>query len=556
MTHPGAGQDIHRFIFETSSQLRQAGDPDKVLRHYLRATADFMQADRGYVAALGVGDESARCVFAQPADAVVDLALVTSLLHGEQCRIPAGTLCARITRRGRAWGMMVLERDDHSFPDGSPRGLAHIARALTENIERLDRERLSEVRGRIDDMILRELPPKDLYYQILDGLHQLTRYDHSAALWMWSAPGSLELVAEQIAWKKMKSPIIGKSVHLPVELQALLQAGTVYGLDRSPEGWTEWTPHGVSALAGYLDLDAEPSERPVERAMLCASVGGRDGPLGILKLSGCAPGTFGEHELAIVQRFTSLASVALKRAQTLEDLQARMLKIERQNALAHMARGVAHDINNALGEVIPLVQQIQADVQGGTIVLDVLAEDLHRVELSLQVTRGIFGRMMRFARGSARNPGPSDVPSAFEAVRDVLQESLSRLEIVVRAEVPDQMTAVRCSQSDLERLLFNLMSNGRDALPEGGTLTVAVRMADPYVEIIVSDNGVGMTSETLALIESPFFTTKEHGTGLGLSTCRSIAAEAGGTLTIESRIGTGTRVTARLSAVRGHAVSD
>jgi two-component system, NtrC family, sensor kinase len=290
--------------------------------------------------------------------------------------------------------------------------------------------------------------------------------------------------------------------------------------------------------------------------MLCASVGGRDGPLGILKLSGCAPGTFGEHELAVVQRFTSLASVALKRAQTLEDLQARMLKIERQNALAHLARGVSHDINNALGEVIPLVQQIQADVQGGTIVLDVLAEDLHRVELSLQVTRGIFGRMMRFARGSARHPGPSDVPSAVEAVRDVLQESLGRLEICVRAEVPDQVTPVQCSQSDLERLLFNLMTNGRDALPNGGTLTIAVRMADPYVEITVSDDGIGMTSETLARIESPFFTTKEHGTGLGLSTCRSIAAEAGGNLTIESRVGTGTRVTARLSAVRGDTVGD
>ena len=290
--------------------------------------------------------------------------------------------------------------------------------------------------------------------------------------------------------------------------------------------------------------------------MLCASVGGRDGPLGILKLSGCAPGTFGEHELAVVERFTSLASVALKRAQTLEDLQARMLKIERQNALAHLARGVAHDINNALGEVIPLVQQIQADVQSGTIVPDVLAEDLHRVELSLQVTRGIFGRMMRFARGSARNPGPSDVLSAFAAVRDVLQESLSRLEIGVRAELPDQLTAVQCGQSDLERLLFNLMSNGRDALPNGGTLTVAARMADPYVEITVSDDGIGMTSETLAQIESPFFTTKEHGTGLGLSTCRSIAAEAGGSLTIESRVGAGTRVTARLSAVREDAVSD
>jgi signal transduction histidine kinase len=186
----------------------------------------------------------------------------------------------------------------------------------------------------------------------------------------------------------------------------------------------------------------------------------------------------------------------------------------------------------------------------------VLAEDLHRVELSLQVTRGIFGRMMRFARGSARNPGPSDVPSAFAAVRDVLQESLSRLEIGVRAELPDQLTAVQCGQSDLERLLFNLMSNSRDALPNGGTLAISARMADAYVEITVSDDGIGMTSETLAQIESPFFTTKEHGTGLGLSTCRSIAAEAGGSLTIESRVGAGTRVTARLSAVRGDPVGD
>ena len=446
--------------------------------------------------------------------------------------------------------MMVLERSDRSFPEGSPRGLAHIARVLTENIERLDRERLSEVRARIDDMILRDLPPKDLYYQILDGLHQLTRYDHSAALWMWSGPGSLELVAEQIAWRKMKSPIIGRIVQLPEDLQALLQDGIVYGLDRSPDGWTEWTPHGVAALAGFLDLDADSSGRPREHSMLCASVGGRDGALGILKLSGCAPGTFGDHELAVVQRFTSLASVALKRAQTLEDLQARMLKIERQNALAHLARGVAHDINNALGEVIPLVQQIQADVEGGTIVPDVLAEDLHRVELSLQVTRGIFGRMMRFARGSARNAGPSDLPSAFAAVRDVLQESLSRLGIGLHADLPDQLMPVQCSQTDLERLLLNLVSNSRDALPNGGTLAVEVRVADGCVEISVSDDGIGMSPETLAQIESPFFTTKEHGTGLGLSTCRSIVAEAGGSLRIESRVGAGTRVTARLSTVR------
>src|SRR4029079_11553835 len=89
--HPQTGQDIHRFIFETSSQLRNAGDPDKILKHYLRATVNFMQADSGYVATLGVGYEAARSVFAQPADASANLALVTDLLRGKHRTIPAGT---------------------------------------------------------------------------------------------------------------------------------------------------------------------------------------------------------------------------------------------------------------------------------------------------------------------------------------------------------------------------------------------------------------------------------------------------------------------------------
>jgi two-component system, NtrC family, sensor kinase len=542
-----ASQDIHRFLFETSAQLRNAGDPDKVLRHYLRSTVQFMEADRGYIAAIAAADEAARCVFRQPPEAVPDLRLVTALLQGESEPVPDGMLCARITRRGRSWGMLVLERSGDRFPDGAPRVLGHVVRELSDTIERLDRERLSDVRARIDDMILRELPPKDLYYQILDGLHQLTRYDHSAALWMWSDPGSMELVAERIAWRKMKSPNIGATVQLPVDLQTALGDRTVYGFDRTKHGWTEWTRRGISGLTHVLDLEPDPSTRPREGAVLCASLGHREGPLGMLKLSSRSPGSFAAHELDVVQRFTSLASVALKRAQTIEDLQARMLKVERQNALAHLARGVAHDINNALGEVIPLVQQIQVDVQAGMATRETLLEDLHQVEQSLQVTRGIFGRMLRFARGSARSQDRSDLSSAITAVCEVMQESLSRLKIDVRTELDDSLPTVRCGQSDLERLLLNLMSNARDALLHGGTLRVAARLVEAHVEVTVSDDGVGMAPETLAEIEAPFFTTKEHGTGLGLSTCRSIVAEAGGTLAIESRLGAGTRVIARLA---------
>jgi signal transduction histidine kinase len=118
------------------------------------------------------------------------------------------------------------------------------------------------------------------------------------------------------------------------------------------------------------------------------------------------------------------------------------------------------------------------------------------------------------------------------------------------------MPPVQCGKTDLERLLFNLMTNARDALSNGGTLTIGARVVAPYLEITVSDDGIGMTPETLAAIEAPFVTTKEHGTGLGLSTCRSIASEAGGSLTIESRVGAGTRVTARLSLAARDGASD
>src|SRR6476469_5508080 len=133
MMHHPAVQDIHRFIFETSSRLRNAGDPQKVLRHYLRAAADFMQADRAYVCTLEAGDETARRIFAQPADAAANLPLVTDLLRGRPCQIPPGTLGGGINRLGLPKAMMVLARSHLGFPGGSPRGLVHIDTVTTEN---------------------------------------------------------------------------------------------------------------------------------------------------------------------------------------------------------------------------------------------------------------------------------------------------------------------------------------------------------------------------------------------------------------------------------------
>ncbi len=544
-----ADLDIHRFIYQTGAQLAETREPEKVLRTFLREVAGHLGSERAVIAVLEPGMSGAEIRFAHPEDAACDLATVTALLRGDRRPVPPGMVVARLRRRQRPWGMVVLEGAEGAFPEGAPRALALVAEAMSERIERIDRLRLSEVRARIDDKMMRELPPKDVYYQILDGIHQLTRYDHSSQLWIWDpGPGDLVMVAEQIAYEKGKSGLIGTRVALDVDQQALLCEGGIYGYDHAGAEWREWTGLGAVPLATLLDSSGRGAPpRPAEGAMLCAALGTRDGRLGVLKVSELHAGSFADWERAVVGRFALLASLALQRAMTIEILQARMLKAESQTVLAQLARGVAHDVNNALGEVLTLVQQLRFDLAEGRLDPAAMAEDLERIESGIHLTRGIFGRMMRFAR--ARGGGPPDRGDAVRAVSntvELMRDSLGKLGVRLELSAADDLPAVRCGTGDLERLLLNLMSNARDAMPAGGTLTVAIRRDDSNLVFLVADTGAGMSAEILKQIERPFFTTKEHGTGLGLSTCRSIAAEVGGSLRIESTPGEGTRVTVRI----------
>jgi two-component system, NtrC family, sensor kinase len=563
--------DIHRFIHDVSAQVRDASEVAKILKHFVRAAAERFEAESACAAVFEPGMETALALFSHPPGMVSDLTLISELLRGERRQIPTGTVAARLTRRNRSWGMLVLQRSQGPFAEGTPRELGHIAEAASDLIQRLDQRRLAEVRARIDDKLMSELPAKDLYYQILDGLQLLTRYDHSAALWIWNpATETLDLVAEQISWRKSKSDRIGQSHALSREQGAALAGELVAGFDRSPEGWVEWTEANAASLAQLLDPGSSPARppagslldpntelrRPAAGSLLLGPLSSRRGPLGVLAIAEQHPGAFREYERGVVERLALQASLALQRAESLENLQARMLKVERQGALAQLAGGVAHDINNALGEVIPLVQQVRADLAEGRLDTGLLAEDLDRVDQSLQVVRDIFGRMMRFARGTTRAPSAGNFRKALNGAQAVLHDGLGRRSVSLALRVADELPELRCGTSDLERLLLNLMTNARDAMPSGGTLTVAASLEGEVVEVLVADTGVGMDRALLQAIERPFHTTKEDGTGLGLSTCRSIVSEAGGTLEIESEPGRGTRVKLRLPvAVEGAVVS-
>jgi two-component system NtrC family sensor kinase len=276
--------------------------------------------------------------------------------------------------------------------------------------------------------------------------------------------------------------------------------------------------------------------------MLCAPLVTRDGLVGVLKIAARHPEQLKPFDAELVEHFRSQAAIAIQNLHRTESLRSRVVSAERKHAMADLARSVSHDLNNALGSMLPLIQQMQADLRSGGLATDVFAQDLEQVQKSLQVCRRIFGGMLTFSRNAARRSGSGHVRRAIETASAILKYGMSRSAIELHVNVPDEIPEVASSQSDLEQVFLNLLTNAREATPRGGRITVTVRSVDGQVEISISDSGCGIPPENLPRVLEPFFTTKQHGNGLGLSICRSVLWEVDGTLTIHSAPGGGTEV--------------
>ena len=276
--------------------------------------------------------------------------------------------------------------------------------------------------------------------------------------------------------------------------------------------------------------------------MLCAPLVARDGMIGLLKVASRHPGRLKPFDAELVDRFRSQAAVALQNLTRTESLQARMLTAERKHAIADLARTVSHDVNNALGAMLPLIQQMQTDLQAGRMEHKVYLEDLDQVQKSVQACRRIFGGMLSFARGAARRSHHGEVSPALDTALAVLNDGMRRRGIELVVETVDDLPPVACGQSDLEQVFLNLLTNAREASSQGGRVTVQVEPEPERIAIAIADNGCGIPPEDLQRVFEPFFTTKSNGSGLGLSICRSILWEVGGTLNVQSELRKGTRV--------------
>jgi signal transduction histidine kinase len=518
-------------------------DDNKALRFSLRLTCEHFKVSHGCLGVLPPGRSQTEIVSVIPRGSLWDLDLLTAYLRKQQVTVPRNIILAPISRRGRLWAVLGL-KSDREFGRHASRSLSRIARIISESIEVIDWQRIVEVRARIDRKIMEQLRPQDLFYQILHGLRSLTNYDHSSALLICdNSDNVLDLVAEQVAWIKGKSRRIGLRLPLNDKVQSLMRDGTIYAFYRQNGGWHEWLGQKSTALAELLDYNNSTGSKDLlESAMLCAPLATRDGVLGMLKVAACHRSFFAAYEADLLERFVPLAAIAIQNSQRTLTLETKMLEAEKKHAVANLVRGVSHDINNALGAVLPLVQQISADVESNRLQQEVLSEDLQQIEQSLQTCRRIFGGMLSLARGATLGSAHANVRRGLDGTLAIVKDGLDRRGIRLDVELTDIVPNVRLGQGDLEQLLLNLIVNARDAMVNGGVLYVKTQRFEEKLEIVIRDTGCGIPLEHMSRIQEPFFTTKHDGNGLGLSICRSIVWNARGEMKIQSQSGVGTEI--------------
>lgn len=537
-------------LWRFREKLRSSRDIGKLIKSAIKLARMHFGAQEGCLATVAPGQYLAEIEWSQPNSVEWDPDLLGGFLRGQKVKVPKDTMLARVRRRGRMWGVLVIRRADGDFFWDSRQDFSALADVVNEMIDTVEQERISEVRLQVDQKVLEQVKPKHLFYKLLHAIKSLTDYDHSAALLMCDKEGgSMEVVAEQVAFQKRKGENVGLALPLDRDTRNLLKSGQPFGFDRQDGKWDQWAGAKASTLVELLDYNpimATDRFPAAEHSMICVPLVTKDGLIGALKVASIHAGTLREYETDLLSQFLPQASVALQNLKRTESLENQVIAAERKYAMAELARGVAHDVNNALGAVLPLVQQMQTDLEDGFFDASETKEDLEEIEKSLLVCKRIFNGMLHFARNETRNASDVSLAQVIESALAIFRQSLERHKVQVTVTVPADLPMIDAVQADIEQLVLNLIGNARDAMEPDDEVKIVASSEERFVVLEVTDTGCGIPPEHLAKIQEPFFTTKADGNGLGLAICRSIVAQLRGQFKIESELGQGTHVTVKL----------
>ena len=229
-----------------------------------------------------------------------------------------------------------------------------------------------------------------------------------------------------------------------------------------------------------------------------------------------------------------------------ERAERKLLQAQKMEMIGQLTGGVAHDFNNLLMAVLANLEILRKHLPSDQRTLRLIDGALQGVERGTALTQ----RLLAFARQQDLQLEPRDLTDVIRGMGDLIHRAVGA-GIEIQMDLPPTLPAALIEANQIELALLNLVVNGRDAMPDGGVLTISVDQVEgpiadllpgQYVRLSVIDTGQGMSDETLRKATEPFFSTKElgKGTGLGLSMVHGLALQLGGVLRLTSQVGRGT----------------
>lgn len=348
---------------------------------------------------------------------------------------------------------------------------------------------------------------------------------------------------------------------LPAEIALIDDSGTVLAVNRA---WT--LAREVAPLLGSQASVGTNLLQVLDRAGERGEAGARELAQGIRDIAGCRRNLYQQdlridalerrdcHARAAPYRIGGSVQVVL----TIDDvterrrLEQQFYQAQKMEAVGRLAGGVAHDFNNLLTAITGYSQLLLSTLPTN----DPSRADIEEIKKAGDRAAALVGQLLAFSRRQAREPKVVDLNGIVRNMEAMLRRLIGE-DIQFMTHLAPDLGRVKADPGQLEQVVMNLVVNARDAMPQGGRLTVSTAnvsltateartrypaQSGPHVVLSVTDTGLGMTPEVQAHLFEPFFTTKEagKGTGLGLPTVYGIVTQSGGHIEVDTAPGKGT----------------
>jgi signal transduction histidine kinase len=226
-------------------------------------------------------------------------------------------------------------------------------------------------------------------------------------------------------------------------------------------------------------------------------------------------------------------------------LEMELLRNERLATLGKMVARISHEIKNPLVTIGGFAGQLGR--------MEGLPEDARRkltlIYQEVQRLEKFLSDMSTFTRGAPPQKTQGDLTALIREVAELMDSSFKEQSVVFHLHTPSQIPTLAFDPGQIRQVLINLFKNALEAMPEGGELSVSVEVQNDFLVVAITDTGSGITPEDLQNLFTPFFTTKQGGTGLGLTIVRGLISQHQGDINIASEVGRGTISTIRLPMV-------